>query len=64
MSANGSLDLADVYDKCWRGRCIDNEDYDDVKMLWTKGFLKTYYKDGYAYAIDKKKRVKADIVLK
>ncbi len=65
MSTGGNLDLADVYSKYWRGRPIDNEDYEAVKMLWMKGFLKMYTKDGRVYAIDKKKKVKAaDLVLK
>lgn len=64
MGSGEMRDLADVYDKYWRGRPIDKEDYEAVKMLWMTGFLKMYLKDGRAYAIDKKKRVKADLILK
>ncbi len=57
------VNLDRTYRKYWRGRYIDPEDFDTVMTLWMGGDLKMCIKDGRAYAIDRWKKVEAEIVV-
>ena len=64
MDAQEELtNLDNTYRKYWRGKFIDDKDFETVMALWMGGYLKMCVKDGKAYAIDRSKEAEAEIVV-